>query len=66
MTRLGITQKVQNAILDSRFVNLFDVDTHYRVEDSMRIDLDILTQLLGRLKGMAERILAEKNEEGKT
>jgi hypothetical protein len=66
MTRVGIATKVQDVILDPSFANLFAGDTHYWVADTVRINRGTLAQFLGRLKGTAERILAEKNIEGET
>jgi len=58
MTTIGISNELQDALLDSRFTQLFKSESLlYWLKDSMKLRLATLEQLLERLKSYASRTI---------
>jgi hypothetical protein len=53
MTQIGLTQQMQDAILDPRFSTIFGTETlRFWIDDTLRINYLTLMHLLRRLKSM--------------
>jgi hypothetical protein len=66
MTQIGLTQQIQDTILDPRFSVIFGTKTlHFWVDDTLRINYLTLIQLLDRLKNQATRSIAKKTKRAK-
>ena len=63
MTQIGLTQQIQDAILDPRFSAIFGTKTlRFWIDDTLRINYLTLIQLLHRLKKHATRSIAKKKK----
>jgi hypothetical protein len=63
MTRIGLTQQMQDAILDPRFSAIFGTGTlRCWIDDTLRINYLTLVQLLRRLKNHATASIAKKQK----
>jgi hypothetical protein len=63
MTQIGLTQQIQDAILDPRFSAIFGTKTlRFWIDDTLRINYLTLMQLLHRLKKHATRSIAKKKK----
>jgi hypothetical protein len=61
MTQIGLTQTMQDAILDPRFSTIFGTETlRFWIDDTLRINYLTLMQLLRRLKNHATGSIAKK------
>jgi hypothetical protein len=66
MTQIGLTQQIQDTILDPRFSVIFGTKTlHFWIDDTLRINYLTLIQLLQRLKNQATRSIAKKTKRAK-
>jgi hypothetical protein len=63
MTQIGLTQQMQDAILDPRFSTIFGTETlRFWIDDTLRINYLTLIQLLRRLKNHATGSVAKKKK----
>jgi hypothetical protein len=63
MTQIGLTQQIQDAILDPRFSAIFGTETlRFWIDDTLRINYLTLMQLLHRLKKYAMRSIVKKEK----
>jgi hypothetical protein len=63
MTQIGLTQQIQDAILDPRFSAIFGTETlRFWIDDTLRVNYLTLMQLLYRLKKHATRSIAKKKK----
>jgi hypothetical protein len=63
MTQIGLTQQMQDAILDPRFSTIFGTETfRFWIDDTLRINYLSLVQLLRRLKNHATGSIAKKKK----
>jgi hypothetical protein len=63
MTQIGLTQQIQDAILDPRFSAIFGTETlRFWIDDTLRINYLTLVQFLHRLKKHATCSIAKKKK----
>ncbi|THZ62651.1 hypothetical protein D6C86_03583 [Aureobasidium pullulans] len=66
MTKIGICQEVQDAILDPAFVDIYNTETLlFWIEDTLRANYSNLRLLLGRLHDQGNIELAKKSKKKK-